>query len=188
MPRSAASTGARRSPARTSMVNSTAPGMTLTAPGSVLSIPTVPTVPGVSRQIRSTGEYRLGRGGERVAPQVHGNGSRVARPPHHLHPTPCGAGDGGHHTHRQVFRFEHRSLLDVHLDVRGHLVPVIARLAHRIRIESERAHRLVKAYPVLVDGGQHGRVETTGHGLAADERRLEPQSFLISECDHIDRG
>ena len=36
------------------MVNSTTPGMTLTAPDTVLSIPTVPTVPGISRQVRST--------------------------------------------------------------------------------------------------------------------------------------
>ena len=110
----------------------------------------------------------------------------MARPPHDLHPKPDGAGDGGHDSNRQILRFQHRTLLDVHLDVGGDLVRTVAGFAHRIRVESELAHRLVKVHAVLVDGGKRRRVEIAGDGLAADQRCLEPKPFLVSERDHVD--
>ena len=80
--------GRRRPPPGRRIVNSTAPGITLTAPGRVLSIPTVPTVPGVSRQIRSIASTASDAAASASPPEAHGHGPCMARPSDHLHPEP----------------------------------------------------------------------------------------------------
>ena len=83
-------------------------------------------------------------------------------------------------------RLQHRTLLDVHLDVGGDVVPVVAGVGHRVRIESELAHRLAKMNPVVVDGVERRRVEIARNRPTAEQRRLEPDSFLVAECNDVD--
>ena len=45
----------------------------------------------------------------------------------------------------------------------------------------------MQAHAVLVDGVEHRRVESARHGPAAEQRRLEPKPFLVSERDDVDR-
>ncbi len=74
---------------------------------------------------------------------------------------------------------------DVHLDVGGGLVPAVARIVHRIRVEAERPHRLAQMHPVLVDGIEHRRVQSAGDRPAAEQRRLEPDPFLVADANVI---
>ena len=177
---------ARRRPSlspRTSIVNSTTPGMTLTAPDTVLRTPDgAHRARGVEADSLDR-NHRFGCRRECIAPEVHGDGPCVACPPHDLHPQSDGAGHGGHDSNRQILRFEHRSLLDVHLDIGGDVVRTVAGFAHRIRVESELAHRFVKVHAVLVDGGKRRRVEIAGDGLAADQRCLD-----VSGCRQHGQG
>ena len=66
---------------------------------------------------RLDGEHHLGRRRQRIAAPMHGHGAGVAGLARDLDHASCGAADGGDDADGQVVGFEHRSLLDVHLDV-----------------------------------------------------------------------
>ena len=75
-----------------------------------------PRVPAVLPDRRVQGRQQVRQHADRIAPHVHGRGTRMRLlaldddfvPAHMLHP--------GHHADGLVFLFEHGTLLDVHLE------------------------------------------------------------------------
>ena len=126
--------------------------MTLVAPGVAWMYPTVPTSP------RRIGQAQLldlddafGRARQRVAPQCHRHGAGVTGHAGEPRRQTGGAGNRADHADRQIFRLQHRALLDVQLDIGQQFAARPCGGADMIGVETELnqrlAHRDVRQRP-----------------------------------------
>ena len=132
-------------------------------------------------------EHALGRGRERVAAQCHRHGARVAGDAGHLDVEAIAAVDRRHDADRQPRRLEHRSLLDVELDVGEHVARGERGVADARGIEAERAHRVAQRHAVAARPVEQRAVERAGDRARAEQRRAEAHALLVAEADHDDR-
>ena len=79
--------------------------------------------------------------GQRIAPQVHGSGAGVVGFAPERHLAAALSHDGGHHAQRKIQRVQHRTLLDVKLQI-AQQAPPDRRGRQPCRVEPEIAHRL----------------------------------------------
>ena len=131
---------------RRSMLSVTRPGITLAAPGSTDSSPTVATRSSEARAMRVDPLDDARRGDQRVAAERHRDRPRVPRRAVQLQTCARAPGDRRDDADVPVERLEQRTLLDVQLDVAEQRLaaPRLARdrvRSHRRRPGSRRASR-----------------------------------------------
>jgi len=130
-------------------------------------------------------ERELRGAGERVAPLVHRRrpGVRGLALPRDL--VALDAERPEHDTERQVERLEHRSLLDVQLEIRDGTLELLARVERTVEVDAVLAQCIRQRDAVRV--AAPAQLVLVGHrarrGGRAEERAPEPRSFLVGPID-----
>ena len=150
-------------------------------PGASRSTPVVPTPPW-ARAIASTA---------RAMPAAARPASRrisigvvpaCAAWPLNVEPVPLHPGGAAHGGHGHALAVEHRSLLDVELEVGAQALTPPGGRAHRAQVHAVLAHHGGDVAAVGVgQAGQRPGIERPGHGRAAEEAAPEAGALLVGE-------
>jgi hypothetical protein len=142
--------------------------------------------PGLGAGGRLHRQDELGQRAGRVATQVHRHGARVPRPPREAYLRARGTRDRRDHPHRRAALLEHRTLLDVHLDVAEQACLAPRGAGDRARLGSERRERLADRHAVVIGLLQQRRVERPGDRPAPQVGGAETQALLVGEAEHVE--
>src|SRR5437762_1244521 len=88
---------------------------------------------------------------------------------------------------RQSLVQQHRTLLDVRLDVRDDVLPAPVDVLPAIGITAECDQRLPHRHARVVGLVEPRGLEAAGHRLAADQRGAKAHTFLVAEADDLER-
>ena len=136
-------------------------------------------------------EREARRAGQRVAPQMHRRRAGVRGLAAKGDLVTLGGEGAGDDSQRQAHRLEHRSLLDVELEVGGGAAQAAAGLEHAVEAHAAArqhvGHRLAVA---VAQATSDFEVEASRRGARAEQAQPEARAFLVGPVDqaHGDRG
>ena len=132
-------------------------------------------------------ERQLGRRGQGIAARVHGRGAGMRFLPVKGDGVPLHALGAQHRAQRQPEGFEHRSLLDVQLDIRGGVLLFGRGFGESVDFDATAAERVFQANTVAIRTHPvGGDAVGSGKGRGAQQAAAETRAFFIRPVHQTD--
>src|SRR5581483_2466419 len=140
----------------------------------------------LARRLLDVGD-KIGGGRERVLAHVHRRRARVVGLSGEDYAQPRRRGDRGHDADLLAFRFEHRALLDVQLEIGFDRFGIALKAGQAVAVDAEAREDFAELGAARVDGvGEIFHLHLAGDEARAERRKAEAARLLPDEADRFD--